>query len=89
MQTAVTTCIKLACVALLSGCATAVPGDMSRMTPDQIKARPAKNAALGCIWVKTLLAETVAVVADVDLIRRGQSVIIGSDCSVEIGGDAE
>lgn len=79
----------LACAVLLAGCATQVPGDPARLTPEQRAARPAKNAALGCIWVRTLLAETVAVVADVDLIRRGQSVSIGSDCSVQIGGEPE
>jgi hypothetical protein len=59
------------------------------MSPEQSVARPAKNAAIGCIWVRTLLAETVSVFADVDLIRRGQSVSIGSDCSVTIGGELE
>lgn len=81
--------VLLTCAALLAGCATKVPGDPARLTPEQSAARPAKNAALGCIWVRTLLAETVAVVADVDLIRRGQSVSIGSDCSVKIGADPE
>ena len=74
-------------VALLAGCATSVPGDPSRMSPEQSAARPTKNAAIGCVWFKTLLAETVAVFADVDLIRKGQSVAIGSDCSVQIGGE--
>jgi hypothetical protein len=59
------------------------------MSPEQITARPAKNAAIGCIWVRTLVAETVSVFADVDLIRRGQSVSIGSDCSVQIGVEPE
>lgn len=76
----------LASAALLAGCA-AVPGDPARMTPEQSVARPTKNAALGCVWVRTLLAETIAVFADVDLIRRGQSVVIGPDCSVQIGGE--
>lgn len=76
-------------VAMLSGCAATVPGDPSRMSPEQSAARPTKNAALGCVWVRTLLAETIAVFADVDLIRRGQSVVIGADCSVQIGGEPE
>jgi hypothetical protein len=74
--------------AMLAGCATQVPGDLSRMSPEQIAARPNKNAALGCVWVRTLVAETIAVFADVDLIRKGQSVSIGADCSVTIGGEA-
>ena len=74
---------------LLAGCAATVPGDPARMTPEQSNARPTKNAALGCVWVRTLLAETIAVFADVDLIRRGQSVSIGADCSVQIGGDTQ
>jgi hypothetical protein len=57
------------------------------MSPEQITARPARNAAIGCIWVRTLVAETVSVFADVDLIRKGQSVSIGADCSVQIGGE--
>jgi hypothetical protein len=73
--------------ALLAGCAAQVPGDLSRMSPEQIAARPNKNAALGCVWVRTLVAETIAVFADVDLIKKGQSVSIGSDCSVQIGGE--
>ena len=74
-------------VAMLSGCAASVPGDPRTMSPGQITARPSKNAAIGCVWVRTLVAETIAVFADVDLIRKGQSVSIGSDCSVQIGGD--
>ena len=76
-------------IALLAGCAAQVPGDPRTMSPEQITARPSKNAAIGCIWVRTLLAETVAVFADVDLIKRGQSVSIGADCSVTIGGEPE
>ena len=76
-------------VILLAGCAAQVPGDPSRMSPEQSAARPTKNAALGCVWVRTLLAETIAVFADVDLIRRGQAVSIGPDCSVQIGGEPE
>ena len=76
-------------IALLAGCAAQVPGDPRTMSPEQITARPSKNAAIGCIWVRTLLAETVAVFADVDLIKRGQSVSIGADCSVTIGGELE
>ena len=76
-------------LALLTGCAAQVPGDPRTMSPEQITARPSKNAAIGCIWVRTLLAETVAVFADVDLIKRGQSVSIGADCSVTIGGELE
>jgi hypothetical protein len=74
-------------VALLAGCAAQVPGDPARMTPEQSVARPTKNAAIGCVWVRTLIAETVAVFADVDLIRKGQAVSIGADCSVTIGGE--
>jgi hypothetical protein len=81
--------LLLAVVALLAGCAAQVPGDPRTMSPEQITARPAKNAAIGCIWVRTLVAETVSVFADVDLIRKGQSVSIGSDCSVQIGGEPE
>jgi hypothetical protein len=81
--------VALLAVALLSGCAAAVPGDPRTMSPEQITARPSKNAAIGCIWVRTLVAETVSVFADVDLIRKGQSVSIGSDCSVTIGGEPE
>jgi hypothetical protein len=81
--------IALILVALLAGCAAQPPGDPRDMSPEQIVARPTKNAAIGCVCVKTLLAETIAVFADVDLIRRGQSVSIGSDCSVQIGGEAE
>jgi hypothetical protein len=83
----VKTSLLLAVVALLSGCAAQVPGDPRTMSPEQITARPSKNAAIGCIWVRTLVAETVSVFADVDLIRRRQSVSIGADCSVTIGGD--
>jgi len=75
--------------ALLSGCAAQVPGDPRTMSPEQITARPSKNAAIGCVWVRTLVAETIAVFADVDLIRKGQSVSIGADCSVQIGGELE
>jgi hypothetical protein len=80
--------IAVIIAALLSGCATQVPGDLSRMSPEQIAARPNKNAALGCVWARTLVAETIAVFADVDLIKKGQSVSIGSDCSVTIGEEA-
>jgi hypothetical protein len=75
--------------AMLAGCAAQVPGDPARMSPEQSVARSAKNAAIGCIWVRTLMAETVSVFADVDLIRRGQSVSIGADCGVTIGGAPE
>jgi hypothetical protein len=81
--------VALILAALLAGCAAQVPGDPRTMSPEQITARPSKNAAIGCIWVRTLVAETVSVFADVDLIRKGQSVSIGSDCSVQIGGEPE
>jgi hypothetical protein len=73
--------------ALLTGCAAQVPGDVSRMSPEQIQARPNKNAAIGCIWVRTLMADTVSVFADVDLLPKGRAVAIGADCSVTIGGE--
>ena len=74
---------------LLAGCATQVPGDPRTMSPEQISARPSKNAVIGCAWWKTFVLEARTVLVDVDLIRKGQSVSIGSDCSVQIGGEVE
>jgi len=80
----------LLALALLAGCAAQVPGDPSRMSPEQLGALARdKNAVISCIVVSTLAADTTAVYAQVDLIRKGQSVSIGSDCSVQIGGEAE
>jgi hypothetical protein len=77
-------------VALLSGCAAHVPGDPSQMSPEQLGALARdKSAVISCITVSTMVADTTAVYAQVDLIRRGQSVSIGSDCSVTIGGEPE
>jgi hypothetical protein len=60
------------------------------MSPEQLGALARdKSAVISCIVVSTLAADTTAIYAQVDLIRRGQSVLIGSDCSVQIGGDAE
>jgi len=74
--------------ALLTGCATQVPGDPSRMTAEQLGALARdKSAVISCITVATLAADTTAVYAQVDLIRKGQSVSIGADCSVQIGGE--
>jgi hypothetical protein len=76
--------------ALLAGCATQVPGDPSRMTAEQLGALARdKSAVISCITVATLAADTTAVYAQIDLIKRGQSVSIGSDCSVRIGGELE
>ena len=81
---------SLLLVAMLSGCAAAVPGDPSRMSPEQLGALARdKSAVISCIVVSTLAADTTAVYAQVDLIRKGQSVSIGADCSVQIGGDPE
>jgi hypothetical protein len=60
------------------------------MSPEQLGALARdKNAVVSCITVSTLVADTTAVYAQIDLIRKGQAVLIGSDCSVQIGGDAE
>lgn len=80
----------LAVVTLLTGCATSVPGDPSRMSPEQLAALARdKSAVVSCITVSTLAADTTAVYAQIDLIRKGQSVIIGADCSVQVGGEPE
>jgi hypothetical protein len=77
-------------VALLAGCATSVPGDPSRMSPEQLGALARdKSAVVSCITVNTLAADTTAVYAQIDLIRKGQSVSVGADCSVQIGGEPE
>lgn len=76
--------------ALLTGCAAHVPGDPSRMTAEQLGALARdKSAVISCITVSTLAADTTAVYAQIDLIKRGQSVSIGADCSVQIGGEPE
>jgi hypothetical protein len=81
--------MALIIASLLTGCATQVPGDPSRMTADQLSALARdKSAVISCITVATLAADTTAVYAQVDLIRKGQSVSIGADCSVTIGGEA-
>jgi hypothetical protein len=75
---------------LLAGCAAQVPGDPSRMTAEQLGAMVRdKSAVVSCIAVSTLAADTTAVYAQIDLIRRGQSVSIGADCSVMIGGEIQ
>ena len=77
-------------VALLAGCAASVPGDPSRMSPEQLGALARdKSAVISCIVVSTLAADTTAVYAQVDLIRKGQAVSIGADCSVQIGVEPE
>ena len=81
------TSLLLAVVALLSGCAAQVPGDPARLSPEQSATRPTKNAVIGCAWWKTFVLEARTVLVDVDLIRKGQSVSIGSDCSVQIGAE--
>jgi len=76
--------------ALLSGCAAQVPGDPRTMSPEQLGALARdKSAVISCIVVSTLAADTTAVYAQIDLIRKGQSVRIGADCSVQIGGEPE
>ena len=76
--------------AMLTGCAAHVPGDPSRMTAEQLGALVrGKSAMISCITVSTLAADTTAVYAQIDLIRKGQSVSIGADCSVMIGGESE
>lgn len=79
-------CCLLAAVALMGGCAGALPADPSKMSPEQLKASSLdRSAVASCTVVNSPwgVGRTIYVQLDKGTIPAG-AVTVGTDCAVTV-----